>query len=355
MTVRYVDPRSTGGAQDGTSWTDAFLTLQAGLDASTTAGDILYCRHASGGSEVVAATVDFDAQAGTNAGGYVKVIGCNESGVVDGTRYKVDANGGSFSVFTFWNASDMVWLENLEVFNTAAGTYYGFKFDEAYCYGPIIINCCAHNCGSHGFYILRALGNILIRCVSYSNGADGFTNVYRGFFCCSRDNSDDGFSSAYVLYGCISHGNSDDGIEAASSYERAVINCVVDGNGDDGVYFPANTDLFSYPLIGCRITNQAGAGDIGLNCNSENVLVGYCCFDNNTDHIYDHTSYLFQFVPAEGGAATSNVQLNENAAGGGDTNQGYESATSGSEDFATNYESSTDPHLRRTAITIPWT
>lgn len=342
----YVDPAGSNTSPYDT-WTKAATNIQTALDLAV-AGEIIYCR----GTQTTAATIDIDTQTGTNAAGWIKVIGCNASGNVDGTRFVLNANGGSFSVVTFAAASDMYWLENIEVKNTAAGTYYGFVGAASSSDGCVFINCCANTCGNTGFAGANLGKARYFRCVSYSNGNHGFAGVGKAYFCVSRDNTTDGFNSCSFILGSVSHGNSDDGLGGYGYGDVHFINTVVDGNGDDGVEITAHTELSNALLLGCRITNHSGEGDNGLITSDEPCIVGYCYFEDNNDNIagasHDATpNATFQFIPLENSSATSNVEDQA------DTNEGY--LDKDNHDFSTNYTSATDPHLRRTAITLPWT
>lgn len=123
------------------------------------------------------------------------------------------------------------------------------------------------------------------------------------------------------------------------------MNCVIDGNADDGIAITSRTDLQFALILACRITNHSGAGDIGLNANSEPCITGWCYFeDNDGDNVQNAT--LHQFIPAEGGSTTSNIEDQAN------TDAGY--VDSANHDFSTRYVDAGDPDLRRTAITVPW-
>lgn len=335
-TTYYMDTAGSNTSPYDT-WAKAATSIQTVLDLAV-AGDTIYCR----GTQVMGATVDIDTQTGTNAAGWVKVVGCNAAGNVDGTRFYIDANGGSYNAVTFAAASDMYWFENIEVGNTGAGAYHGFASAATGSVGHVFINCAAHNCGGSGFRCDNMANTTCFRCVAYSCTATGFYSVLRNLFCCARDNGIHGFGYISYVYGCISHGNTDDGI-VADHY--TLLNSVIDGNGDDGVIINANTSLFGSFIVGNRITNQSGAGDIGLNCNSEPCAIGYNYLENNDgDNIQNQLTS--GTIPLENSSNTSNLEDLSN------TDYGY--VDSANHDFSTDYTDSGDPDLRRTAITIPW-
>ena len=126
MTTRYVDPAASGD-NDGTSWTNAYETLQQAAD-NAVAGDVVYCR----GTETLAARVDFDTQTGTNAGGFIKFVGCNAEGNVDGTRFVLDGDGGNYAGIYIVPGISTLWFENIRVTNCDGGSS-GFGFQATAC------------------------------------------------------------------------------------------------------------------------------------------------------------------------------------------------------------------------------
>lgn len=342
------------------SWGKALSTIQAAFDLAV-AGDIVYCKGAGASvAQTIAATIDVDTNAGTNAAGFIKIIGTNAAGAVDGSRYIIDANDGSYHAMTFTNTADMYWLENIQVQNTHSGTYHGFYSSAANNDGMVMINCCATDCGGSGYYIDRFRYGLLHRCVSYLNSANGFylsASQMTLVLCCARNNSTDGFSAHTTgsMIGCIAHENSSDGIYPGWGGYPLIMNCAIDLNAATGILYQAHTGLGAFPVIlANRITNHSGDGDIGLNTSGEVVVYGYNAFDTNKDHFSDSAS-LSQFIPNVGAATDSNDYNNEDSAGGGDTNQGYVSVASGSENLSTHYVDATNPDMRRVAVTVPWT
>jgi len=352
MTTRYVDPAAAGD-NNGTSWTHAYQTMQLAAD-NAVAGDIVYCR----GTETLAAAVDFDTNAGSNSGGYIKFIGCNSSGVVDGTRYVLNGNSAGIHITNWTTTAKMTWMENIQAQNTGAGSKHGF-YASADVRGCVFINCCATGCSGSGWY---SNGNFeygwCLRCVSYSNSSCGFMGGGLKFlFCNAYDNSDKGFVvigwSDFAI-GCIAHHN-DIGI-SMYTYGQLSMNVVADGNTSVGVNVVAGTQIAPSLLIGSRLTNQSGAGDIGLECNGEPFLLGWNYFEDNTDNIHDETVALTYLLKADsatlgklGAGETDTNQYNQE-----DNNEGYTAAVA-SHNFATNYVDGTDPTARRIPIPIPWT
>jgi len=341
MALHYVDP-AAGGDNDGSSWINAWTNIQSAFD-DCVAGDICYCRGTQTFAD--ATQIDIDTNSGTNAEGHIKFIGCNASGNVDGTRFVLDVNSKDCHGLVLANGVDMVWLENIEVKNCGGTVKDGFtKTDTGSSQGCVFINCSSHNNSRYGFggagYISQ---DFYIRCTAYLNSA-GFSSAgTRLIFCSSHDNTGIGISfSSGLIYGCIVYGNGDDGIY--SNLSNVILNTVIDSNTDNGIELVSGTSLFPALILGCRITNHSGAGDIGLNAASENLITGWCYFeDNDGDNIQNAT--LHTQIQVNG----SNTNMEDLA----NTNEGYVSKTDGSEDYTTAYTDAGDPDLRRTAITIP--
>lgn len=341
----FVDPRASGGAS-GADWTNAFTSLAAALAVPPAAGEIIYCRKSSGADEVISSGMAMSSS-GTNSGGWIKIIGCNSSGVVDGTRYVIDANGGSFHILDF--AGQDIWLlENIEVKNNA-GTNHGFYNSTGASSGNVLVNCCANN--TYNGFRGRFDNSLFFRSVAYSNRNAGFSSIEYNtvfMFCCSRDNTNDGFSSitGALFFGCISSNNTD-GYQPTSGYQTIIINSVVDGNVDRGVVVGGGTQLFApLILIANRITNHSGSGDIGLEGSSEPIITGWNYFENNYGDNMQNVSIAYN-IPLEGGSATSNIEDGVSV-----DDCGY--VDSAGNNFATNYDATDPDNLRRKAITIPW-
>jgi len=336
MTVRYVDPAATG-ADDGTSWTDAYETSQQAFDA-VAAGDVVYCR----GTETLSSPVDVDTNEGDATSGLIKFIGCNGSGDNDGTRFVMDGNSAAANCLNI-SAKDFYLMENFEFKNsTSIGVYFSSSS-----HSWIFNNCCVNNSGSYGLFIGgNGLRNVFIKCVSYNNSNDGFFlgSSDRCFFCSSHDNTQSGFQinqgSNSLLYSCLVYDNGNDGIEEVY-YPSTILNCAVNGNADDGISTKTAGVVLIPVIIGNRITNHSGAGDNGLDFYTEIVAHGWNYLEDN-DTNYANASLSYEIL--DNGATTNQEDQ-------ADTNEGYTSLTDGSEDF--NLRS--DATLRRTAISIPLT
>ena len=338
----YVDP-AAAGTNDGSSWTNAWTSLQTAADTAV-AGEVVYCR----GTQVLSVAIDFDTNAGTNAGGYIQFIGCNASGNRDGTRFVVDCNNAGIHGIVLTTTADMVWFENIEVHSTGGTSKNGFFLSSSSSTGCVFVNCSARDCSGIGVSLVNAgVGCVCSRCVSHNNTGHGFqygTSNSSFLFCCAHDNGLDGFSQAVgATIGCLSYDNTDDGF-GTLAYGSVVYNCVSDNNGDDGVELFAGTTLYNPILIGTRITNHSGSGDVGLNANSKPCITMCCYFeDNDGDNIQNGS--LHYNMSIDGTANSSNVEDQAN------TTEGYTSLTEGSE----NYNLASGASLFSQAITIPAT
>ena len=343
MANYYVDP-AAGGAANGSNWDNAWTSLQTALD-TVTAGNVVYCRGTQTYSG--AAAIDIDTNSGSNANGYVKIIGCNASGNVDGTRFKLNVNGQACNGITFAASMHMIWMENVEIYGTSAGNYDGINMNGG-CTGLIFVNCIFRNCGRYGFngVTSRPTYSMFYRCAVYSNGSHGFYNLGLNnyiVFSSIHDNGGDGLNTCLAsVIGCLIYDNTDDGIEGVS-HGTLFMNNVVNSNGDDGIVLTASSNNYPSYMIGNRITNHNGAGSIGFDSNSEPSFLAFNLFDNNKDNISNST--LANNIPAADGSTDSNEYYDENAAEAEGTLQGYTSSS----DF--NLTSTAD--LRRDAITIP--
>jgi hypothetical protein len=326
---------------NGSSWIDAWTTIQTAFDTAV-AADIVYCR----GTQVTVAAIDVDTQTGTNAAGFIKFIGCNAAGVVDGTRLTINANDGAYHGITFTNKA-LYWFENIRVTNTGIGAFHGWYWGTAGATGFILINCVGDNCGGSGFSFSSSLNfSVFFRCVAYLNTSHGFTGRNNKlYFCCARDNTGDGFNGTYFdvsLIGCISHGNTGDG--CAPTAAVVMFNSVMDGNAQ-GIDHTAGVNLYSSVILGCRITNNTISG---IDCNAEPDVLGFNYFEDNgagaVDNVIDDT--IVQLINTEGTIIDSNLYSLA------DTEEGY--VDKAGHDFSTRYVNAGDPDLRRVAITVPW-
>lgn len=277
MGTYYVDPNASG-ANNGTSWGDAWITLQSAADALN-AGDTAYCRN----TETLSAPIDFDTNSGSLAAGYIKFIGCNAAGSVDGTFFVLDGNGAAANCIRgITTAQTHLWFENFEFKNATDDGVQGIAGDDYW----IFINCSFNNndaCGFENSYLDYLL---VIGCIAYSNSNHGFASALansifpRFAFCVAHSNGDQGIRirGGGAAYHCLTHDNGDSagdiGIAAAGS-GTTIMGSVMDGEVNGML---ASVD-YTFFLLN-RITNNTTGIDFG----SKFVLAGWnYLYGNTTD------------------------------------------------------------------------
>ena len=284
--------------------------------------------------------IDADAKAGTNAAGPVIFIGCDSSFAVVGgtTRAKINVNSQAVHGLSVTSAATLLLLKNIEIYSCGGSAKHGISGTS----NPVIflINCSLHNnsgagiSGNAGFCFLST---------SYGNTGSGFHFGW-SYFCSAYDNGSNGTASSAI--GCVLHNNLI-GINGFSGGQPTLaLNNVIDANTSKGIAGYGTEALHGgVVIIGNRITNHSGAGDIGIDLEGELSWLGWNYLENNTgDNIQDTA---LRFAISGTGTATDvedGVSVDD-----------YGYVDSANHDFATNYDSGDPDNVRRTAITIPWT
>lgn len=327
MTTYYVDPAASGD-NDGTSWTDAWATLQSAADTAT-AGDVVYCR----GTQSISARIDFDTNSGTYDGGYIKFVGCNSGGTVDGTQFVLDGGNNNIDGI-YLNGRSYIWLENFKITQCdGTGAINSASVNSNHW---VLNNVWLHDNDAWGFYnALYVPGVQLYRCLFSSNTLGGVyrpstTTMTLFAFCEFIGNGvQDAYlvSSQVVFFWCLFRNNGNEGIYA---YGGALcLNCVFDGNTNDAVDFSYDAAAQCVALVGCRVTNQSGGGAVGLlvSANTRATLFG-SYFGNNTTDVtasrYDSVLVNGVDLLTLGGTDTDHGYVNS---AGGDFNLDADTAT----------------------------
>ena len=306
---------------------------QAVVDAAV-AGETIH----AAGTITLAAQLDIDLNEGNTTSGFIKFVGYNASHVNDGTRFILDGNNAATNVI-YNNSMNYWYFENIEAKNSNGGdgfTGTGVVYNA-------FINCCANNNDIVGFDTYNLGRSYYIRCVAYSNTGDGFgagLAYQHCLFCRSSDNGQSGFDIQYTsgsMIGCIADHNGNDGFENQSG-SVLLFNCVSDGNTDDGV---VGTTAVPYiqSVIGCRVTNHSGAGDIGVDAKSSIFLHGWNYFQDNDGANIQNGTLAYEIL--DDGSGTD-------AEDQGDTESGYVD-----EDDPEDYNLTDAATSRRTGIQIP--
>lgn len=333
MATYYVDPAATG-LNDGLTWADAFTDMQSAV-AVATSSDVVYCR----GTQVLSTAITLSCGGGTTSG-MIEWIGCNASGVDDGTRFVLDGNSVAANCLN----SDGGGYNRFKNFEITGATSHGVGDATADSSSCTFINCKFHLNGGMGFNA-GSWGDVLFyKCAFNNNGSYGSQSNYAGttkyIFCTFLDNASDGYyqyiNTAYssVLFGCIFAGNTY-GLDL--SYGGwVIINCVIDGNTSGGIYTDLSDCYRGVAFIGNRVTNNNGYGFNDVAVGNFIGVVSHNYFEGNTSG--DFSTYI-----------TLEGLLEE---GGVDTNQytgiiGYADAANG------DYNLTSDATMRRVPITLP--
>lgn len=261
----YVDIGASG-ANDGTSWTDAYNTADGIKDAIDEFDGVAnYDIWVKPGPYTITQTIPVDAGAPTGTEtNRCRVIGCDASGneiASRGTWIDVDANGGAFPVVTFSGTVQRVIFKHFHFHNTDKNSNncalsmtglgstdcYGIgfincKFGEAYrsidsndgdvrC--PFFIDCEFVSDASGTYtYLGATVGGAFIRCYFKAASGDGYAAY-------------DINSNGPLYYGCVFDANGESyGIRSSGSYMSHFINCVAI-NFTVGAFYSNNRNWFN--------------------------------------------------------------------------------------------------------------
>jgi len=247
----YVWP-SAGGSDDGTSWEDAWVSLQSAFD-NVSAGDVVYCR----GTETLSAKLDIDTTDGTAANPII-FIGCDSSGTPGDDVFTVDGDSTAqhciddsskdyyhFYYFRFTGATS-------SCVDHGNSSHYGWRYDHclfddagarghnAYSsYYGLHLHCVYRDNTDAGIY-WPGVNNWHAFCLAEGNGKYGFFGGTRSSYygCLSYENTYEGFLTGYggsFFFNCVAADNSQDGIEISSNY-NLILGCRICGNTLYGIY-----------------------------------------------------------------------------------------------------------------------
>jgi len=270
MAEKYCDPNA-GGADDGSTKINAWQTLQKAADTAT-AGDTVLCRHTDTPDETLAATIDFDTNAGTGTS-RINFVGVNTSWVEDGTQYVLDANSSALRCI-YINAKSYITMKNFECMNTTGDGVQG----TATSVGVVLENLYIHDCAVYCLDIYGLAESLVIRC-RMNDSLRGWnrTGGYYHIACEMIGNSQQGCASikADTLIGCIIADNTLEGLDQYGG-GHFDMQCVWDNNGGPGGIDVRQNSSFGWSFSG-RFTNNTGFG-IAQNTNTgwiENYNIFY--------------------------------------------------------------------------------
>jgi hypothetical protein len=344
MTVYFADFDLTTGSNNGSSWANAFQSMQAAHDGISGPGDVVLCK----GTDSITSTVSIT-KAGNYSSGAIRFIGVGssytdsdpENGAAAGAnnRAVIDGEGRAISLITPSNSAHLWILENFELKRAGSSgtTYHGFNYAANQCNRWIIINCLVHHCYGSGFNSdLLLNGWVWIGSAIYSCYR-GMTNIRAcRFIGCRIENNTQYGVYSYAMedfIGCLIRNN---GAYGVYNYDdKTFLFNVIDGNTGDGV----RTSYMGFSpqmIIGCRITNNGGYG-INNMLSTARAWVFGTYLDNNASgalggYLIDKMTYLGQQTVVEDGS---------------DTDQGYADRSGG------DFNLRSDATLRRFAINIP--
>lgn len=278
-TVYYVDTGVSGGAGDGSSWDNAYSSLNTAenaREADISGGDavVFRCRASTGVADGVAA---ISGGWVTDADSYVKVYcdaadsGGRHAGVWDTSKYRIEGSNGN--VFTV--AEDYVWLEGLQVQKTASSGNFQVPF---YVSG---LNASNHtrvgNCLFWGDD-----NNSYTQAGAYLNSANSVLTVWNSLFYCAGG-SNSNFSCGVLanagvtfnFYSCLMVG-AYYGIRIGSGRTVTAKNC----------YFHGGTATASLDSGATLTTTTCASSDTAVDV--DNVPHSTTTFQNVTEGSQDY-------------------------------------------------------------------
>lgn len=271
MANYFVKPTATG-ANNGTSWTDAWTNIQSAFDTVTSGNDV-FCQ----GTQTLTVQIDVDTNTGTTAAP-IRFFGVNtnESATplndVDGTLFTLDGNSASVDCLAF-TSPDYLRFTNVSCINA---TVNGWDFGGQL--GLQLWGCRGNsNAGGDGFEFISEYGASVIQCQANNNSVAGFTQYTTGaamVLCEAISNGSSGFNpgTGGISIFCVSHNTTGIGITLTTG-SNATYFCVSDGNSTYGITAIASTSAYFN-----RLTNNTTGG---MNLSAVAPSVGFNAFYNN--------------------------------------------------------------------------
>ena len=273
----YCDSAATG-ANDGTSWTDAYTSIEAAAILAATAWDTVHISASATYSPAATLTMT---GVGTSSNP-AKVIGYNQTGKVnDGTQVVIDGGSSVNNGMVLGTGQDYFHISNLYFSNftsegfRGAATTDGCFMDNVSASGAIVglagfrfsvwNNCHSWGNSSHGWWNVDDRCK-LIECSAYDNGGDGFLfNVSKGtmfvnFLCYDNTLNGVSLSGNSLVVGGAFFSNGGDGIDVSRA-DVTVTGARLLANGAYGITNTSTnlTVLSTYiPAGGESLANTSG-------------------------------------------------------------------------------------------------
>lgn len=309
-TAYYVKP-TAGGSNDGSSWTNAWTSIQSAFNAAA-AGDVVYCQ----GTQSISARIDVNTNSGAYDTGHIKFVGVNAGTTNEppqasdyGDYFIIDGGNNTIDGLYF-NGPDYVWLENIKV--TQCDGTGAINSAVSYADNCVFVNVWCHDNAAYGISAPYFRHGKFYRCLMTTNTSGGMyrphaTAIVIG--CMFGNNTGRGLElvSGISIANSLFYGASQDyGLWAYGGTSTTLIrNCVFDGNATSGLVIPYASQVI---IDGCRFTNHSGAGDHGIEITANwRISPTNCYFGNNTTHI----------------TASRYDDDGSNVIGGSETNHGY--------------------------------
>jgi len=221
MATVYVNNQATGGADDGSSEADGFLTIDQAMNWVTTAGTGPHKIWVKGGTDYTE-TVTIDTAGSSN--GWIDVEGYSST-TGDGGKFTIDAESSRPNCLTISGIGQAYYRIRNGIFERATNTGAGCNTQRI-----LFQDCEANNNAVGGFFI--GYDSAIYACSADGNGGRGFqTGGARAWvaFCVASNNGDHGFMTTNVLF-CKMLSNAGSGNYMGGGI---FVNNTIDGDAQD--------------------------------------------------------------------------------------------------------------------------
>lgn len=293
MATYYLRPTNGNDGNDGLSFANAKLTMQAALDLLTTAGDIL--RMVPEATETTAAAVDLDAGAGNDASPIIIEPGNTTDGGRDlSLTYTLQASGAIAAVIAQAAGADFIEIFGLVLDGNSNATNCMTMADG-------VISCVYNTCRftgatGDGLATTNQGRNHFVLCEFDNNGGDGAAgtaanrgnNVYDA--CSFHDNTSHGLSGSHgslEAYQCECYDNGVDGMNLDCRNGQVILkNNTSFGNTGDGF---ALTLQPAVTIVGNSSSGNTGIG-FSVDAGEDYLYMDYNHTHNNSGGATDITA-----------------------------------------------------------------